>query len=71
MGIDFQKDSIIFAAVPVDRLHDLERSLFGHPAFDEVQHDIVAAADGVVATCSGSDTGACRAGYHLSRSGKG
>ena len=31
-----------------DGLHDLERPLFGHPAFDEVQHDIVAAADGVV-----------------------
>ena len=31
-----------------DGLHDLERPLFGHAALDEIQHDIVAAADGVV-----------------------
>ena len=28
-------------------LHDLERALFGHPALNQIQHDIVAAADGL------------------------
>ena len=36
------------AAALSDGLHDLERALFRHAAFDEIEHDVVAAPDGVV-----------------------
>ena len=36
------------AASLTDGLHDLERPLFRHTALDEIEHDVVTAADGVV-----------------------
>ena len=47
-GLHFLLRAVGQTSALSDGLHDLERPLFGHPAFDEVQHDIVAAADGVV-----------------------
>ena len=47
-GLHFLFCAVRQAAALSDGLHDLERPLFRHSALDKVEHDVVAAADGVV-----------------------